>query len=148
MLVDIIWNLIAKHLQFIKYGMVGSIGLVVHFIVAEIFIKYVNLEPSIAIIIAIVVAALNNYILNYKWSFKDKKDNIKNVYIGYFRYLVFSRGISEGLYYILYNLSYYIFGWDSRVCIIVWQLVTAVIGYRIAVKHVWNKREMEAVGNE
>ncbi len=147
MLVDIIWSIIARLSGFIKYGLVGTVGFGVHLLVLWLLTEYANMWYITSAIIAIVVAALNNYILNYHWTFKDKKANITNVYTGYFKYLL-SRGFTEGLYLGLLYLMTDIVGWHYMVSAIVVQLATAIVGYLIAVKWIWAKRKMEVVGNE
>jgi len=147
MLIDIIWNIIARLSGFIKYGLVGTVGFGVHLIVLWLLTEYAGMWYIASAVIAIVVAALNNYILNYHWTFKDKKANITNVYTGYFKYLL-SRGFTEGLYLVLLYLMTDIVGWHYMVSAIVVQVVTAIVGYLIAVNWIWKKRQLEVVGNE
>ena len=147
MLVDITWNLIARFSGFIKYGLVGSVGFGVHLVVLWLLTEYAGMWYIASAIIAIVVAALNNYILNYHWTFKDKKANITNVYLGYFKYLL-SRGFTEGLYLGLLYLMTDIVGWHYMVSAVVVQVVTAIVGYLIAVNWIWRKRSLGAVGND
>ncbi|GAG00943.1 unnamed protein product, partial [marine sediment metagenome] len=98
-------------------------------------------------VIAIIVAAVNNYVLNYHWTFKDKKANITNIYTGYFKYLL-SRGFTEGLYLVLLYLMTDIVGWHYMVSAVVVQVVTAIVGYLIAIKWIWRQRKLEVVGND
>lgn len=142
-MVDLLWRLVAKLSGFIKYGLVGSVGFGIHLLVLWLLTEYAHLWYMLSATIAIVVAALNNYILNYHWTFKDKKANIHNKVAGYFQYLL-SRGFTEGLYLALLYLMVDIVGFHYLVSAVLVQVVTAVVGYMIAVKWIWRRRKYRA----
>ena len=121
---------------YIKYGIVGSVGLVIHLMVLWLLTEYVHFWYMASATIAIVVASLNNYILNYLWTFKERKSYISNKWVGYFKYL-FSRGFTEGLYLGLLFVMVDIVGFHYMLSAIVIQILTAVLGYVIAVKWIW-----------
>lgn len=139
-MIDLIWRLIGKFSGFIKYGLVGSVGFAIHLMVLWLLTDYVHLWYMLSATIAIVVASLNNYILNYHWTFKDKKANINNQFTGYFKYLL-SRGFTEGLYLVLLYLMADIVGVYYMASAILVQIVTAAVGYYIALKWIWRKRK-------
>lgn len=136
-MVDIIYSLIK--MEFVKYGMVGSIGFLVHLATLYLLTDIAGLWYLASAIIAIVTAALCNYILNYHWTFKEKKTHINNIYLGYFQYLL-SRGFTEGLYLGLLFLAVDIGGLNYLFSAAIIQIVTAIVGYVIAVKWIWRKR--------
>jgi putative flippase GtrA len=139
-MIEAIWRLIGKLSGFIKYGLVGSVGFAVHLLVLWLLTDYLHLWYMVSAAIAIVVAALNNYILNYHWTFKDKKANINNQFVGYFKYLL-SRGFTEGLYLALLYLMTDIVGFHYMASAVLVQVVTAVVGYYIALKWIWRRRK-------
>src|SRR3972149_4385289 len=118
---------------YIKYGIVGSVGLVIHLMVLWLLTEYVHFWYMASATIAIIVAALNNYILNYLWTVKVRKSYISNKWLGYFKYLL-SRGFTEGLYLGLLYAMTDIMGFHYMLSAITIQIVTAVLGYVIAVK--------------
>lgn len=123
-------------MRFIKYGLVGSVGFGVHLLVLWTLTENLRLWYMAAAAIAIGVAALNNYILNCAWTFRDRESQLGNKVFGYFKYLA-SRGLTEGLYLILlYVLTDYL-GVHYMKSAVVVQIVTAVLGYYIAVKWIW-----------
>lgn len=139
-MVELIWRLVGRLSGFIKYGLVGSVGFGIHLLVLWLLTEYAHLWYMASATIAIVVAALNNYILNYLWTFSDRKANIENKVIGYFQYLL-SRGFTEGLYLGLLYVMTDIVGWHYLVSAIVVQVLTAVVGYVIAVRWIWRRRK-------
>jgi len=140
MFADVIFIIFNKLSGFIKYGLVGSVGFGIHLIVLWFCTDQLQLWYMWSAVIAIVVAALNNYILNYLWTFKDKKGNINNKFFGYFKYLL-GRAFTEGLYLILlYGMVEWI-GFHYMTSAILVQVLTAVVGYIIALKWIWRKRK-------
>ena len=137
-MIDIIYALIKN--EFIKYGLVGSVGFAVHLVTLYLLTDIAGLWYMASAVVAIITAALSNYIMNYHWTFKEKKKHIKNVYVGYFQYLL-SRGFTEGLYLALLFLMVDIAGVNYMFSAALVQIVTAIVGYVIAVKWIWRKRE-------
>ena len=140
MFIDVIWQIVSKYWEFIKYGLVGSVGFIIHISVVWYLKEIVDLWVMYSIAIAIVIAALNNYILNYRWTFSDKKKNIGNKVIGYFKYLL-SRAFTEGLYFILAYIAIEKLGYHYMASIIILQVATAILGYLIALKWIWRDRK-------
>lgn len=123
-------------MRFIKYGLVGSVGFGVHLVVLWLLTEQVHLWYMASAVIAIVVAALNNYILNCLWTFRDRDAGLGNKILGYFKYLL-SRGFTEGIYLILLYAMTDLMGVYYMASASIVQIVTAVVGYYIAVKWIW-----------
>jgi len=137
-IIELCWKLFNKISGYIKYSLVGAVGFGIHLLVLWLLTDYAQLWYMASAVIAIIVAALNNYTLNYLWTFKDKKSHINNKIAGYFKYLL-SRGFTEGLYLGLLYIMTDIAGYHYITSAIVVQMATAVIGYLIAVKWIWRK---------
>lgn len=133
------WKIIARLSGYIKYCLVGAVGFVVHLAVLWALTDLVHFWYMWSAVIAIIIAALNNYVLNYLWTFKDRKSHINNIVIGYFKYLL-SRGFTEGLYLVLLYLMTDVVGLHYLVGAMVIQALTAFVGYIIAVKWIWRRR--------
>lgn len=138
-MVDLIWWFCNKCGGYIKYSLVGSVGFGVHLLTLWVLTEHLHLWYMASATIAIVTAALNNYILNYLWTFKDRKSHINNKIVGYFQYLL-SRGFTEGLYLVLLFVLTDLLGFHYMASAILIQMATAVVGYLVAVKWIWRKR--------
>lgn len=143
-MIDLLWRLVSKAQGFIKYGLVGSVGFGVHLLVLWLLTDYGHVWYMASATIAIVVAALNNYILNYLWTFKDKKGNINNKVVGYFKYLL-ARGFTEGLYLGLLYIMVDIGGVHYLTSAVLVQVATAVLGYVIAIKWIWRQKKVRRI---
>lgn len=131
----ILWNIRG----YLKYSIVGMVGLGVHMATLWLLTEKLSLWYLLSATIAIIVAALNNYILNYYWTFSDRKSLITNQFTGYFKYLL-SRGFTEGLYLLLLFIAVDIIGLYYMMSAMIIQLVTAIIGYFVATKWIWRKK--------
>jgi len=69
----LISNLISKPLikQMIRYAIVGAIGTVVNLSILYILTEFFHIHYIFSEIVAFVLAALNNYILDKIWTFKE-----------------------------------------------------------------------------
>jgi len=124
-----------KFRGYLKYSLVGVLGLGIHLLTLWLFTQYAHLWYIFSALIAIVVASLSNYILNYLWTFSDRK---ANKIMGYFKYLL-SRLLVDGTYLgFLYLMTDYV-GTYYLVSATIVQIVTAVLGYVIAVKWIWRR---------
>lgn len=132
---------------YLKYSVVGAIGFGVHMGTLWLFTEKVALWYLLSAILAIIISALNNYILNYYWTFRDNKKAINNKILGYFKYLI-SRGFTEGLYLLLLYLAVDIMSLHYLTSAMIIQIVTAILGYFIAVKWIWKKFELQELTDE
>lgn len=82
--------------KFIKFGIVGASGMVVHFCVLYLFREIVGLNSFLANTIGFVTAATTNYVLNRIWTFRSRE---KQVAVEYFKFILVSvigLGINNG----------------------------------------------------
>ena len=82
--------------KFIKFGIVGASGMVVHFCVLYLFREIVGLNSFLANTIGFVTAATTNYVLNRIWTFRSQE---KQVAVEYFKFILVSvigLGINNG----------------------------------------------------
>ncbi len=138
---DALWTSYDRLKGFIKYGLVGTVGFGEHLLVLWLLTEYVQMWYMASATVAIIVASINNYILNYHWTFRDRKSYINNIIVGFFKYLL-SRGFTEGLYLVLLYLMVSIVGLHYLASAAVVQIATAIVGYLIAVKWIWKKVEV------
>ena len=69
--------------RFLSFGFVGGIGLITNLIILYLLTDIVGINYLMSFIVAFLVAASQNYLMNKKWTFGD----IKESKLGYFRYL-------------------------------------------------------------
>ena len=138
-MVSYVIGLLWKWRSYLKYSVVGAVGFGVHMFTLWIFTDKVHLWYLASAVLAIVIAALNNYILNYYWTFSDRKNLINNRFIGYFKYLI-SRGFTEGIYLLLLFLAVDLLKFHYLTSAMIIQVGTAVLGYFVAVKWIWKKK--------
>jgi putative flippase GtrA len=59
----------ANWLQLVRFGLVGGVGFVVNVAVYALFVHYANVDYRVASVAAWLIAVLNNFILNRRWTF-------------------------------------------------------------------------------
>jgi putative flippase GtrA len=59
----------ANWLQLVRFGLVGGVGFVVNVAVYALFVHYVKVDYRVASVVAWLIAVLNNFILNRRWTF-------------------------------------------------------------------------------
>ena len=74
--------------RFLKFAVVGSIGVVLNLLIITLVIKLTNVRGWQASAVASLTANLNNYILNNYWTFSDRLHKGWGVVKGYFSYLL------------------------------------------------------------
>ncbi len=59
--------------RFVKFAMVGTAGMITHLTLANIFNFGFHFPDALANAIGFVVAVVQNYFLNYRWTFGDRR---------------------------------------------------------------------------
>ncbi len=143
-MVELVWRLVARLQDFIKYSLVGMVGVAINFTTLWLLTEQAHLWYMVSATIAILLAATNNFILNYLWTFKSRKSQIGNLSIGWLKFLV-SIGSTEALYlglvYIFTDklgLYYMLSAFFALAC-------TTVIRYTIADRWVWKQKKKRRV---
>lgn len=138
MIADLAWWLFAKLKGYVQYNLVGVVGMVINFAVLYLLTEMGHLWYFFSATIGIVLAATGNFVLNYLWTFKDRKRNITNIYLGWLKFLL-SIVLVEGIYLgLVYGFTskmglYYMFSAFLSLCL------TSVIRYIVADKWVWRR---------
>jgi putative flippase GtrA len=63
----------ANWLQLVRFGLVGAVGFVVNLAVYYVFVHFAGVDYHVAAVAAWIVAVLNNFVLNRRWTF-DARD--------------------------------------------------------------------------
>ena len=83
-------------LKFLKFGVVGTSGMVVHFGVLYLFKELVGLNPFVANTLGFITAATTNYILNRIWTFRSKEKQVAVEYLKFILVSVIGLGVNNG----------------------------------------------------
>jgi putative flippase GtrA/SAM-dependent methyltransferase len=137
-LVNSAWKFILHYLdkyRWLRFGIVGGIGTLIHFAVLFSFTK-LGLWYIFSAIVAVLVAATSNYILNQLWTFKENK--IQRKIIGWLKYIS-SSSIFDGLYLLLLAFFTEVVG--------VWYIFSAVISVLIVFPLRYNVSRLWIWGN-
>jgi putative flippase GtrA len=59
-------------LQLVRFGLVGGVGFVVNLAVYSLFVHPVGVDYRLASVIAWLVAVINNFVLNRRWTFEAR----------------------------------------------------------------------------
>ena len=74
--------------RFLKFAVVGSIGVVINLLMITLVVKLTNVRGWQASAVASLTANLHNYMLNNYWTFSDRLHKGWGVVKGYFSYLL------------------------------------------------------------
>jgi putative flippase GtrA len=144
---DTLWWLFTKLKGYLQYSLVGAIGVVINFTALYLLTDKVHLWYLVSAMIAIILASTNNFILNYIWTFKDRKKNITNIYLGWFKFLL-SIGLTEGLYLGLMYVFTSKMGLHYMLSAFLALCLTTVIRYVTAEKWIWGKGKSDKVNEQ
>ena len=83
-------------LKFLKFGIVGASGMVVHFGVLYLFRDMIHINQFVANTIGFVTAATTNYILTRIWTFRSREKQVGVEYLKFILVSVIGLGINNG----------------------------------------------------
>jgi putative flippase GtrA len=109
--------------QFIKFGVVGSIGTVVDICILAFLHEIVGLNVYIANFFSFSAAVLNNYTLNSLWTFRDQEKEHKRQLVQFALVSVVGMALSQALLYFFHdilNLHYLIAKCLGIVIVLFW----------------------------
>ena len=84
-------------LKFLKFGVVGASGMVVHFGVLYLFRDMIHINQFVANTLGFVTAATTNYILNRIWTFRSKEKQVGVEYLKFILVSVIGLGVNNGV---------------------------------------------------
>ena len=90
--------------KFIKFGIVGASGFVIHGGLLYLLRDIVGINQFVANIVGFVAAATSNYFLNRWWTFRSQEKQVAVEYLKFFLISVVGLGINSGTLWILSRL--------------------------------------------
>lgn len=82
--------------KFLKFGVVGASGMVVHFGVLYLLRDVIGINQYVANTIGFITAATTNYILNRIWTFRSHEKQVAVEYLKFIAVSVIGLGINNG----------------------------------------------------
>lgn len=86
--------------KFLKFGIVGVSGMVVHFGVLYLLRDVVHINQFVANTAGFITAATTNYILNRIWTFQSQEKQVGIEYLKFFVISLIGLGINNGTLWI------------------------------------------------
>lgn len=132
--------------RFIKFGIVGGSGVFVNQGVFFVITELLKLNVSIASPIAIFCAIITNFLLNYHWTWGDRKSGkISHIFSGFGKFF-----LSSAVTALIFNYLPLLFmvnslGWNKHVSNIIGIGIASVANFLIS--HLWtfaHKKEVSA----
>ncbi len=136
---DALWRLYDKFERYIKFSLVGMIGVAIHFSILYLLTEGVGWWYLWSATVAVTTANLNNYILNHLWTFKEKRQYNRNLFVGWLKYML-AVGVTEVLYLGLMYLFTSVMGFYYLLSAFFSLMLTTGIRYLTAEKWIWRQR--------
>jgi len=110
-------NVLKKFNQFIKYGLVGIVGTLIHTGTLVILVERWNMSPYLASIMGFTLSLIISYFINLKWTFKN--NNNLSTFIKYITVSLSGLFLNMAIMYIFVHLL--------NVWYVIAQIVTVII---------------------
>lgn len=135
---DACWAFYDRVERYIKYNVIGTVGAAIHFTILWLLVDIAGMWYIPSAIIAITLAGINNYTLNYYWTFRKRKSSISHPLKGVGKFLL-SIAITEPIYLGILYICVDIVGLHYMVGAFVALSLTTFLRYIIAEKWIWKK---------
>jgi putative flippase GtrA len=105
--------------KFIRYGIVGSIGTIIHLGILSLLVELLSFNPIISSSAAFIVVVLISYYLNYNWTFQAQVKHLKAL-IRYITVCLVGFSLNAGIMFIIVDILnlWYVFGQILAIIII------------------------------
>jgi putative flippase GtrA len=87
--------------KIIKFGLVGLIGMSIDFGLTWLFKEKLRFNKYVANTIGFSAAVINNFILNYLWTFNADRDNAPIFFIKFLAFALIGLGLNNLIIYLL-----------------------------------------------
>ncbi|QPH38719.1 GtrA family protein [Pedobacter endophyticus] len=71
-------------IKVVKYGVIGLFGMAIDFSLTYLLIESFSMDKFIASTIGFIIAVINNYLLNSKWTFGKQKNSSNSKFMCFF----------------------------------------------------------------
>ena len=87
--------------KFLKFGVVGASGMLVHAGVLALCKEVLGINPFVSNTLGFIVAATTNYILNRVWTFRSQEQQVGFEYMKFIAVSTIGLGINNGTLWLL-----------------------------------------------
>lgn len=91
----------STRIQFIKFGLVGVLNTLVHYLVFLLLFRLVGVPMMAASAIGYMTGVLNSFFVNRKWTFKVSGDSSGSELVKFFTVNVVSLGVNLAALYVV-----------------------------------------------
>ncbi len=114
-------------LKIVKFGLVGLLGMVIDFFITWICKEKLRLNKYLSNSLGFSVAVVNNFFLNYYWTFNRSDNNIKVDLIRFILFALIGLGLNN-LFLFLFNgklkVPFYAAKALAICCVFAWNFTT------------------------
>ena len=134
----IVKKIILKNSKFMKFCIVGAIGLLTNLSIFYITTNYIKLDINFSAIIAFLVSNLQNYIVNSKWTFikANKKISFKR-YLKYLSSYLFGLAVNLVILNVIVILFGDIYKFLGQILAII---VATIFNFKLSKYFVFNRK--------
>lgn len=138
--VDACWGLYDLLENFIKFSLVGMVGVAINFTILYLLTEKAELWYLVSATIGILSAGTSNYLMNHYWTFKKKQKCNTNLFKGWLKYMT-AVSLTECLYLGLMYLFTSVAGIYYLLSAFFSLALTTGLRYWSAEKWVWQKKK-------
>ena len=89
--------------RFVKFGVVGFLGLIIDFGVTSLLKEKMKVNKYFANVCGFSLAVVNNFILNKIWTFEDTDEAYMEQFLQFMGIAVIGLAINQGILYLLHH---------------------------------------------
>lgn len=117
----------ATLLKIIKFGIVGLSGMLIDFLATWLCKERLLLNKYIANTIGFLLAVVNNFFLNYKWTFRQNNSAISIDFIKFILFAMIGLGLNTLFLFFFHSklhIRFYIAKAFAILCVFAWNFTT------------------------
>lgn len=114
-------------IKIFRFGMVGLSGMVLDFSTTWLCKEKLRMNKYVANTIGFCLAAINNFFLNYKWTFESSDKNMQGDFIKFILFAIAGLVLNNIILFLFHekrNIRFYPAKALAIVCVFVWNFTT------------------------
>jgi len=114
-------------IKIFRFGIVGLTGMVLDFAITWVLKEKLTINKYIANIMGFVVAAINNFYINYIWTFNASSTNMQLDFVKFFVFALIGLALNSALLFLFhekYKVHFYLAKALAIICVFAWNFTT------------------------
>jgi putative flippase GtrA len=114
-------------LKLTKFGIVGLSGMMIDFLTTWLCKERLLMNKYVANSLGFSLAVVNNFFLNYKWTFEAKDNNISIDFIKFILFAIIGLGLNNLFLFFFHSklqIRFYIAKALAIICVFAWNFTT------------------------